>query len=120
MSGFVFACASRALLEGCALEVLVDGRKVALARVQGLAHAIDGTCPHRGGDLGRGDLLGHHLFCPAHAWAFDVRTGQAFFPQGAKVPCFAVKEEGGAVLVDLGGDRAPAWRPPFGADNQAP
>ncbi len=97
MRVFVPVIESSALLEGQPRVVTVEGRCIAVVRVQGIAYAIDNTCPHRNGELGRGDLQGHHLYCPLHAWSFDVRDGTAFFPQGVKVETFEVKEEDGRV-----------------------
>lgn len=79
--------------------VHVEGRDLAVVRVQGVVYAIDNICPHRNGELGRGDLQGFHLYCPLHAWCFDVRDGKAFFPQGARVESFEVKEAQGRVLA---------------------
>lgn len=76
-----------------------QGRALALVRVNGIVYAIDNACPHRNGELGRGDLQGHFLYCPLHAWSFDVRNGNAFFPPGARVACFEVKEEAGRILA---------------------
>ena len=94
---FVDLLASAELLEGGRVVIRAEGRELAVVRVDGIAYAIDNVCPHHQGELGRGDLQGHHLYCPLHAWCFDVRDGKAFFPQGAKVECFEVKEEGGRV-----------------------
>lgn len=99
MSDFVDALASEELPEGARRVVDVGGRPVALVRVQGRAYAIDNACPHRDGELGQGDLQGHHLYCPLHAWCFDVRDGRAFFPPGAAVACFEVEEAGGRLRV---------------------
>ena len=101
--------ASADLPEGGRTVVNAEGRALAVARVNGIAYAIDNTCPHRNGELGRGDLQGHHLYCPLHAWSFDVRDGRAFFPQGARVECFEVKEENGRILA-----RAKSPSPPQG------
>lgn len=92
-------CASADVLEGKPTVVHLEGRDLAVVRVNGLAYAIDNTCPHRNGELGRGDLQGYHLYCPLHAWSFDVRDGCAFFPQGAKVEAFELKEENGRVFA---------------------
>lgn len=89
--------ASSELAEGQRTVVVAEGRALAVVRVGGIAYAIDNVCPHRNGELGRGDLQGHHLYCPLHAWCFDVRDGTAFFPQGARVESFEVKEENGRV-----------------------
>lgn len=91
--------ASSELSEGQRTVVTAEGRALAVVRVNGIAYAIDNVCPHRNGELGRGDLQGHHLYCPLHAWCFDVRDGSAFFPQGARVECFDVKEENGRIYA---------------------
>lgn len=91
--------ASADVPEGGRLVVRAEGRDLAVVRVGGVVYAIDNVCPHHAGELGRGDLQGHHLYCPLHAWCFDVRNGQAFFPEGAKVECFEVKEEAGRIFA---------------------
>ncbi len=91
---------SDALAEGKVAGVAVDGAEVALARVGGRVYAVTGVCPHRGGLLGQGDLSEHHLFCPLHAWSFDVRTGVGFFPQGTRIATYAVEERDGQIWVD--------------------
>jgi nitrite reductase (NADH) small subunit len=91
---------SAALHEGGRVVVLIEGKAIALVRVEGIAYAIADTCPHRGGSLGLGDLSGHHLYCPLHAWCFDVRTGRAFFPKDAIAATHRVEERAGEIFVD--------------------
>jgi nitrite reductase (NADH) small subunit len=102
---FVDVLGSTELAEGARAVVTAGGRQVALVRLEGRVYALDNACPHRDGELGRGDLQGFHLYCPLHAWCFDVRDGQAFFPRGAKVACFQAREQGGRIEVDV--DAAP-------------
>ena len=97
VDGFVELLSSSALTEGQKVLVYALGRGIAVVRVKGVAYAIDNACPHRNGELSRGDLQGYHLYCPLHAWSFDVRDGLAFFPEGAKAQCFEVKEAGGRI-----------------------
>ena len=96
---FVDVLASADLPEGGRRTVEVRGRALALVRVQGRAYAVDNACPHRDGQLGAGDLQGHHLYCPLHAWCFDVRDGRAFFPPGAAIACHEVQEREGRLHV---------------------
>lgn len=96
---FVDLLASSELVEGARTVVHAEGRELAVVRVNGVVYAIDNACPHHNGELGRGDLQGHHLYCPLHAWCFDVRDGKAFFPNGAKVESFEVKEEAGRIFA---------------------
>ena len=83
--------------------VTLDGRPIAVVRVEGKAYAVADTCPHRGGSLGHGDLSGHHLYCPQHAWCFDVRTGDGFFPRDARIATHRTEERGGEIYVDSEG-----------------
>ncbi|MGA7155658.1 MAG: Rieske (2Fe-2S) protein [Acidobacteriaceae bacterium] len=80
-----------------------DGRctPICLANVGGRLSAIGNICPHRLGPLGGGWVEDGKVLCPWHAWAFDVTTGEAAAPEEGKVEVFAVKVEGGDVLVEL-------------------
>ncbi len=71
--------------------VRVGEERVALVRVEGRLYALGDTCPHRGGPLSEGDLDGHLLHCPLHAWPFDVRTGVCPTTPGARVRIRAVR-----------------------------
>lgn len=84
---------------GTGRPVDVNGRRVALFNVEGTFHAIDNGCPHAGGPLGEGFLLGCVVTCPFHFWQFDVRSGQSpEFPE-ARVACFPVRVDGDQVSV---------------------
>ena len=39
-------------------------------------HAVDNNCPHNGGPLSKGTLIGRELICPWHAWRWDVTSGR--------------------------------------------
>lgn len=91
---------SASLLEGGRAVVVALGHEIAVVRVEGRLYALGNTCPHRGGSLGQGDLSGHHLYCPLHAWCFDVRSGEGFFPKGPRIATHRVEERGGEIFVD--------------------
>ena len=80
---------------------LVGDRKIVLCRTASGVHALDNTCPHRGGPLGEGDLLGEEVVCPWHLWSFDVRTGHCPGSIEVGVAAHDVKVEGTRVLVRL-------------------
>ena len=96
----IWVLASKHLLEGGRVVVVAQGHEIALVRVEGQVFAVGNTCPHRGGALGLGDLSGHHLYCPLHAWCFDVRTGEGFFPPGARIATHEVNEVEGEIFVE--------------------
>lgn len=86
---------------GSIREVQVGGQAIALANVAGTVYAISGTCLHRGGPLGEGQLEGRVVTCPWHGWQFDVTTGKAVQNPDAGVGCYAVEVRGEEVFVSI-------------------
>ncbi|OJW24196.1 MAG: biphenyl 2,3-dioxygenase [Planctomycetales bacterium 71-10] len=82
--------------------VEVDGRALALFRIDDDYYAIDDVCTHDGGPLAEGDLSGCIIECPRHGGEFDVRTGEAVrFPAVEPVPTHAVEVRGDGVYVRI-------------------
>jgi nitrite reductase/ring-hydroxylating ferredoxin subunit len=101
MPGLVRVASVSEIPAGTGKAVQANGRAVALFNVDGVFHAIDGTCPHQGGPLGEGYLKGTVVTCPYHFWQFDVVTGRApDFPQ-ASIATFPVTVEGDDVFVEV-------------------
>jgi 3-phenylpropionate/trans-cinnamate dioxygenase ferredoxin component len=59
------------------IMVVVGGKEVLLANVDGFYYAIANKCSHLGGSLVKGSLEGGIVTCPRHGARFDVKTGQA-------------------------------------------
>ena len=114
MNEWIFVCASPELTEGARRCVDVGSRKAVVVRLGGDLYALDTECPHRGADLSLGDLDGFHLYCPLHAWSFDLRSGWAFFPEGTDTVVYPVREIEGRIEVSTSGQRPSlqTWRPP--------
>ena len=88
------------LPEGAVLKGFVDGEAVLLARTGSRVHAVGATCTHLGGPLGEGVLVDGEVRCPWHHARFALATGEAVgAPALEPLPCFAVEERGGRVLV---------------------
>ena len=83
------------------LSVSVGDRELALFNLGGQFYALDGFCPHRGGPLGEGDIIGNEIVCPWHFWSFDIATGCNSVSAEMAVPTFEVKLEGERILVNL-------------------
>jgi nitrite reductase/ring-hydroxylating ferredoxin subunit len=86
---------------GEAREAECGERQICIANSGGEISAMDNVCPHRGGPLGQGIVEDGKLICPWHAWAFDVKTGEATHTPQAKVDVYEIKVAGGDVLVKL-------------------
>src|SRR5450759_2712750 len=87
--------------DGQMTTVLVGGKKVLLARVDGSFYATAARCPHWGGPLPEGTLHGPRLLCPLHKATFDVRSGDLLEPPSLDgIAAFRVRVAGDDVFVD--------------------
>jgi 3-phenylpropionate/trans-cinnamate dioxygenase ferredoxin component len=91
------------------LMVVVRGKEVLLANVDGSYFAIANKCTHAGGSLAKGSLDGSIVTCPRHGSRFDLKTGKNV--RGAKIgfikinvkdeTSYTVKVEGTDILVGI-------------------
>lgn len=87
---------------GTGRQVDAGGRAVAVFNVGGTIYAIAGTCTHKGGPLGEGELDATVVTCPWHGARFDVTTGQVVGPPaGRSVPAYKVVVDGEDITVDV-------------------
>ena len=93
MSKHVVA-AAKDLPPGSRKLIDVAGRAIVVFNIGGEYFALLNRCPHQGGNLCEGKLIGllespepgryrytrsgEILRCPWHGWEFDVRTGQSY------------------------------------------
>jgi nitrite reductase/ring-hydroxylating ferredoxin subunit len=94
-------CAVAELPEGAMRSALLGGRPVFVARQGGRLFALGALCPHQQADLSLGILEPGSITCADHLWRFELATGRCTSVPGAAVAVYAVREEGGEVLVDL-------------------
>ena len=83
-------------------RISAGNRELAVSLKDGQFGAVSNACNHVGGPLGDGRLDGDYVTCPWHNWKFHRCTGKGEpgFEADA-VPAYAVKVEGGRVLVDM-------------------
>jgi len=101
--------------------VEIEGRSIGVFNVDGKYYALRNSCPHQGGPLCEGRVLGsvtssrpgEYLYdperklvaCPWHNWEFDMETGQSWFdPARTRVKPYDVVIESGRALQEEGGD----------------
>lgn len=102
--------------------VEVQGREIALFRIDGEFCAYTNWCLHQGGPACEGSVSGtatatfdrekletslewcregEILNCPWHGWEYDISTGGCLSKQDAKLPAHPVRVEDGDVVVSL-------------------
>jgi nitrite reductase (NADH) small subunit len=92
-----------------------EGDAVALFRNSSdQVFALLDACPHKGGPLSQGIVLGQTVACPLHNWQIGLADGQAQAPDAGSTPSFAVRLDQGQVLMDAGELASTALEPATG------
>jgi 3-phenylpropionate/trans-cinnamate dioxygenase ferredoxin subunit len=94
---------------GQKVRVVVAGREILLANLDGSYYAIANKCSHLGGSLAKGTLEGKTVTCPKHGAQFNVETGKAegkakiaVIKMGVKdLESYQVKVEGTSIMVGV-------------------
>ena len=87
--------------EGVAVGVIVDGRSVLVARVDGVVCATTNVCPHAGAKLSGGVIKNGCITCPAHLWRFNLATGAKQSNDHVVLAVYPTRELDGFIDVDL-------------------
>ena len=86
--------------DGGMIQGQVRGEDVVLARRGVEFFAVGAKCPHYGGPLVKGLVVGEELRCPLHHACFDLRTGEALrAPAFDPIPCWRVEVISETVFV---------------------
>ncbi|MFB5660208.1 nitrite reductase small subunit NirD [Alteribacillus sp. HJP-4] len=81
-------------------EVLLEGQSIAVFRTnKGEVHAIENSCPHRGGPLSQGIVSGDNVFCPLHDWKINVTDGQVQAPDEGCVKTYNTLVDNGSIYL---------------------
>ena len=84
------------------LGVDIEGKSIALYRVDGEVFATDNLCTHGNARLCDGFLEGHEIECPLHQGKFDIRSGKAMCaPLTEDVKTYPIKIDGDRVFVAI-------------------
>jgi NADPH-dependent 2,4-dienoyl-CoA reductase/sulfur reductase-like enzyme/nitrite reductase/ring-hydroxylating ferredoxin subunit len=84
------------------------GEPVLVARRGPKLFAVGATCTHYSGPLAEGLFVGQTVHCPWHHACFDLETGAPSAPAFNAIPCYAVSEQAGKIVV---GDKRVAATP---------
>lgn len=89
------------LTPGRGTLVSVEGRDVALFLVGDAVYAIGAVCPHEDGPLQDGELDGLTVYCPWHAYDFDLRTGACAAAPHLHAATYPVCVEGEEICLEV-------------------
>ena len=89
--------------EGTMSTFDVDGKKIAIANIDGEYFGIDDTCSHAQCSLGdEGFLDGSSVICGCHGATFNAKDGKVMsLPATEDVASYKVKVEGDDIMVSV-------------------
>lgn len=97
------ACRVEEVPEGGLRDLILEGQRLVLCRVEGEVYALRDACPGSILPLHLGRLVGPVLTCPWHGCRYDVRTGRRLDrPDGERLEVLPVAVQEGVVLVGFG------------------
>jgi nitrite reductase (NADH) small subunit/3-phenylpropionate/trans-cinnamate dioxygenase ferredoxin subunit len=101
MSSYVTVAKTSDIRKGRGKAFTVKGKRIAVFNVNGENfYALDNTCAHALGPLGRGHVRNELVTCPAHGYAYDVKTGECQTDARLRVRSYEVIVEGDEIKVD--------------------
>ena len=63
--------------------------------------ALRDKCPHKGGQLSQGIVMGNRVACPMHDWKIGLDNGLAMAPDEGCAASFPIKMEGETIMLSL-------------------
>ena len=82
-------------------NVKIGDETIALYHTAKGFFASESRCPHRGGPLAEGDVIGDEIVCPWHLWGFNLENGLCPGNADICITMHEVKVDGDRVLVRL-------------------
>ncbi len=103
MGDFIKACSITDFQSGSMKTVVVGGKKLAIANVDGDFFAIDDTCSHAQCSLGTEGFIDDNVVtCGCHGATFNVTSGKVMsLPAVTDVASYPIKINGEDVLVEI-------------------
>ena len=85
-----------------AMQVIIEGKEVAIINLGGEIYAMDDICSHAYASMSDGYIEGDCIECPLHGAQFNIKTGKAETPPATvDLAIYEVKIEGDDIMVGL-------------------
>lgn len=103
MDKFMFICAVSDVAPGSMHTYTVQGKRIALANIDGSFFAVDDSCSHAQCSLGtEGAVDGNSVVCGCHGAQFDMKTGKVMsLPAVKDIQTYEVKVKKGSVYIKV-------------------
>ena len=101
MSRFELVAKVEDLGENEVFVTTIGGREIAIFHCAGDYHAVENSCPHRGGPIAEGEFNNGIVTCPWHAWPFEIRSGECTINRAAKLKTYEVRVKDGLITVGV-------------------
>lgn len=80
----------------------VEGRRIAVYRLDGALYATQDLCTHGQARLSEGEVVEGYIECPLHFGLFEIATGKAAgAPVTRDLATYPVRVEDGRIWVEL-------------------
>ena len=78
-----------------------DGDIALFRTAEDKVFALRDKCPHKGGQLSQGIVMGSRVACPMHDWKIGLDNGLAMAPDEGCAASFPIKMEGEKIMLSL-------------------
>lgn len=84
------------------IGVKIEGKCLALVKLEGEVYALADTWPHAAGPLSEGQIIGEDIECPWHRSCFNIKTPRVTRDTAVEdVATYKVRVAGDAVEVEI-------------------
>lgn len=99
MSEYTPVTKTKTIRDGRGKSFTVNGKRIAVFNENGQFCAVDNTCPHAMGSLGRGRIRNSHVTCPVHGYVYDTETGECQTDPRLRIRTYSVIIEDDEIKV---------------------
>jgi nitrite reductase [NAD(P)H] small subunit len=86
---------------GARVVEVVAGNIAVFRTAEDKIFAVADKCPHKGGQLSQGLIMGNKVACPMHDWKIELESGTAVAPDEGCAATYPIKMDGEKIMLSL-------------------